>query len=45
MWGGCAGGGLVVGGGSKVEIALLKQGQIWQEPYLADECYERGIMQ
>ena len=30
------GGSLVVGGGSKVEIALLKQGQIWRLPYLVD---------
>ena len=34
---------MVVGDGMKVEISLLKQGQIWRLPYLVDEWYERGI--
>ena len=34
---------VVVGDGMKVEISLLKQGQIWRLPYLVDEWYERGI--
>ena len=34
---------VVVGDGMKVEIALLKQGQIWRLPYLEDGWFERVV--